>query len=432
MGITGVLIAIALIIFLAYRGWGMIPASMVASLVVILSSGGDIWESFSVNYVDGLKYFAGTYFLIFILGSLFGQVMGDSGSAKAISYKVIEAFGSKKAILITIIATALLTYGGVNLFIVVFTVYPISKILFDDAGLPKRLLAACIACGGATFTMTALPASPSIQNIIPTQVLGTDPTAAPVLGIIAGVMLFGSSYWYLSREGERALASLNEVETGAGRESNVELDFTGLPDWRIALLPMLLVVSFIIIFKSAFPPLMTVCIGLMLGIISAYALNWNKFESHIKTLNIGAGNSVMALINTSCVVAFGFVVRGVPAFGNFMQFAFGLDFPPLISSAVAVNIIAGIVGSASGGLTIFMQTMGQSYLDMGIHPEVLHRLSALASGGLDSLPHSGAIITLFSVMGLTHKEAYRDIGVVTVLLPIVVTAVSIGLAVVMY
>lgn len=434
LGIIGILIAIALLIFLAYRGWNLIVASLICSLVVVLSSYGDIPNAFAVNYAEGFKYFAGTYFIIFVLGALFGQVMGDSGSATAISRKLLDVFGPSRAILVTVLATCVLTYGGVSVFIVIFTVYPLALVLFKTANLPKRLIAGSVAIGAGTFTMTALPGSPAIQNLIPTQVLGTTATAAPLLGIIASALMLLGGLWYLQSQGKKAVAN-NEVFVPGPRDNMEQLSLEkneSLPHWFLALLPILVVIGLIIGLRGRLEALFSVMIALSVGIILTYALNWKRFANPIKTMNDGCMNSMGALINTSAIVAFGFVVQNVPAFQSLVQFALGLDFNPLISAAVGVNIVAGITGSASGGLTIFMQTMGPALLEQGANPDVLHRIASIASGGLDSLPHSGAVITMLTFMGLSHKEAYKEIGVVTVIVPLITLAIIVTLGILFF
>ena len=435
IGVIGVLVAIVLVIFLAYKGWGIIPASLICSIIVAVTNGVDVGESLSVNYAAGFTYFAGTYFLIFVFGSIFGAAMSDSGSASSISRKLIDVFGSSRAILVVILATAVLTYGGVNLFIVIFTVYPIALILFQAENLPKRLIVATIALGAGTFTMTATPGSPAIQNLIPAEVLGTTPTAAPLLGIIATILIFGLGYWYILVQAKKAR------ETGEtfipGPRDNMEklalTDPTKVPNWFAAFLPLVVVIGLILGLKNTFDPMSTVGIALATGIIITFALHWKRFEKPLKALNEGSSNSVMPLINTSAIVGFGFVVQNVPAFQRFVEFALdlGTRFNPLVSAAVAVNIVAGITGSASGGLTIFMKTLGAEYISMGVDPEVLHRVASIASGGLDSLPHSGAVITLLMVMGVTHKEGYKDLGVVTLAIPLLVLAVIVALGIVL-
>jgi H+/gluconate symporter-like permease len=424
IGVIGVLIAIALVIYMAYKGWGIVPASLICSVLVVVTNGGNIGAALANNYAAGFTYFAGSFFLIFVLGSLFGKVMGDSGSASSFSYKLIDVFGPTKAVLIVILSTAVLTYGGVNLFIVIFTVYPIALILFKAADLPKRLIVASIALGAGTFTMTAIPGSPAIQNLIPSQVLGTPPTAAPLIGIVATVLIFLLGYLYIMGQAKKAKEKGENFVPGP-RDNMDKLTLSAdadLPHWALAVLPMVAVIGLIFGLKNVVDPMSTVAIGLVTGILLAYIFNWKRLENPLGTLNEGSVNSIMPLINTAAIVGFGFVVQNVVAFQSFVQFALGLSerFNPLVSAAIAVNIIAGITGSASGGLTIFMKTLGPQFIEMGVNAEVLHRISSIASGGLDSLPHSGAVITLLMVMGMTHKEGYKDLGVVTLVVPIIV------------
>ena len=238
VGVIGVLASIALLIYLAFRGWGIIPASLVCSFVVVLTNGAEIWSSLSGSYAEGFKYFIGAFFLIFFFGSLFGKAMGDSGCANSISYALLRAFGAKRALLVIILSTAVLTYGGVNVFVVVFTIYPIAAVLFKEADLPKRLIVGALALGAGTFSMTALPGTPAIQNLIPAQVIGTTPTAAPVLGIVASLIMFTLGFWYLSWQSGVAVrrdehfvpGPTDDVKTMALDDPNL------LPDWRLAFL----------------------------------------------------------------------------------------------------------------------------------------------------------------------------------------------------
>ncbi|UMZ74227.1 GntP family permease [Natranaerofaba carboxydovora] len=428
LGVLGVIVALALIIFLAYKGVSIIAVSLFGSIVVILSNQVGIWVGLSEYYIDGFSDFAGTYLILFVFGSLFGKVMGDSGCASSISYKLLDKFGEEKSILVLILATVVLTYGGVNLFIVVFAAYPIAVVLFRNANLPKRLLVACIGLGGATITMTAFPGTPAIQNIIPSQVLGTPPTAAPIFGLVTGLVILVLGYMYIMRQARLAKEHGDGFVPGP-RDNAQELseeEKAKLPDWKLALLPMVIVIVLLIVLASVIelPAIFAVNIALLTGTIVTYLLNWIRIERPLETLNVGMQNSIMALINTSCIVGFGSVVQNVDAFQSFVNFAFNLPFPPLISVVFAVNIIAGITGSASGGLTIFMETMGTEYVNMGLDPEILHRVSSLSSGGLDSLPHSGAVITVLTVIGVTHKEAYKDLGMVTAAIPVAVTIIG--------
>ena len=428
-GVIGVLVSIALLIYLAFKGWSIIPASLLCSLVVIGTNSAEIWPSISGSYADGFKYFIGAFFLIFFFGALFGKAMGDSGSANAVSYKLLSVFGAKRALLVIILATATLTYGGVSVFVVIFTIYPIAAVLFKEADLPKRLIVGAIALGAGTFSMTALPGTPAIQNLIPAQVMGTSPTAAPVLGVAASIIMFSLGFWYLTWQSK--VARNNDEHFIPGPSDDVEkmslVDPGLLPDWRLAFLPLVCVIGIIVTLKML-DPLYAVTMALAAGTLLTNILFWKRIENPLKTLNDGISQSVMALLNTAAVVGFGFVVKGVASFESFVNFAVSLPFPPLVSAACAVNIMAGITGSASGGLTIFMKTMAPYYMELGIASDVLHRICSVASGGLDSLPHSGAVITMLMVMGVTHKEGYKDLGVVTVVFPVVATIVIVLLA----
>jgi H+/gluconate symporter-like permease len=430
LGVIGVLIALALVMYLAYKGWGIIPASLICSIIVLITNGGGLWNGLATNYGDGFKYFAGTYFLLFILGSLFGKVMGDTGSASSISYKLIDWLGTKRVILIMLLATVVLTYGGVSLFVVIFTVYPIGMVLFKQANVPKRILCAAVVAGAGTFTMTALPGTPQIQNIIPAQILGTTPMAAPVLGIIASLVMFFLCLFYLNREARLAAENNESYEfgvTGTGLEL-AAADRADLPDWRIALLPIVLVIGLIVVLKGKMDPLASVAVAMSIATLVCYLSNMKKITNPVKVLTEGISIGIMPLINTSAIVGFGFVVQKVPAFQSFVNFALGLSFDPIISAVFATNIVAGVTGSSSGGLSIFLKTMGPEYLNLGVNPEVLHRISAIASGGLDTLPHCGGIITVLMVMGLTHKQAYKGIFITSVLIPIVAVIVCVILA----
>jgi H+/gluconate symporter-like permease len=139
-----------------------------------------------------------------------------------------------------------------------------------------------------------------------------------------------------------------------------------------------------------------------------------------------------AIINTSAAVGFGAVVRAVPGFQSLTDLVMGIKGSPLISEAVAVNLLAGATGSASGGMGIALAALGEKYyqlaLETGISPEAFHRVASLASGGLDTLPHNGAVLTLLAITGLTHKDSYIDIAVTSLVLPILSSIPAIILA----
>jgi H+/gluconate symporter-like permease len=437
LGIIGLFIAIATVIYLSYKGWGMIPASIIASLIVIITSGVDIWNAFSVNYATAMKNFAGAYILMFFLGSLFGGVMGESGAAKSISYKLMKVLGKNKAMLIVVLSSAILSYGGVSVFIIVFTAYPIAVVLFREANIPKKIIPGAVLLGAGTFTMTTLPGTPTIQNIIPTKYFGTTTTAAPVMGIIVSIFMLAAGLIYLRWEEKRSAAKGEGFLPGSNdkllsvEDSETVLEASAaeqLPSWMLSAVPMVAVVGLIFALKGRVDSVFSVIIALTIGIVLCFAFFWKRIGNPLKTINVGATNSMGSLLNTAAIVGFGGVVQHVPAFKTFVDFALGLPFNPLVSAGIAVNIVAGITGSSSGGLTIFMDALAKQYLSTGINPEVLHRVTAIAAGGLDSLPHSGAVVTTMLAMGLTHKDSYKYIGVLCSVIPILGLILAIILA----
>ena len=145
-------------------------------------------------------------------------------------------------------------------------------------------------------------------------------------------------------------------------------------------------------------------------------------------MGAGAQDAIMPLVNTAAVIGFGGVVTHTAGFESFTRLMLDSSLPPLLSMFTSVSLVSAITGSASGGLQIFMQTMAPAYLEMGIEPGALHRIATMASGGFDSLPHCGAVVAMLTITGLTHRQAYRDVGIITVVIPVLATLVVMGLA----
>lgn len=450
----GLVASVALLIYLALRGVNIILASLICSLLVVLSNQLSFADSFTVYYPLGKLgafTFAGKFFLLFASGAMFGRVMGESGAASAIALRLSRWLGPQRALWITVLACALLTYGGVVVFVVIFTMYPLGLKLLQEANLPKRLFCAAIALGSGTFTLTALPGTPSIHNVIPSLALGTDLYAGALYGLVGGAIMFTLGMWYLERQ--RVLAQRNgESFEPNARDIQIQQGSDGdSSSWLKAMIPMLVVLGLIV------SPRLCLSIGSesLLEGSSGFA-QWLQFASKqavlwpsislaigsivtllvfssarprsLELLGAGVEDSIMPLINTAAVIGFGGVVTATIGFNQFSELMTNSSMPPLISMFVSISLMSGIVGSASGGLQIFMETMAPHFLAMGFDTGTLHRLAAMASGGLDSLPHSGAVVAMLTITGLNHKQAYKDIAVITVIIPIVGTLCAIALA----
>ncbi|QOW25590.1 GntP family permease [Lysobacter sp. H23M47] len=444
-----VLGALAFLMFVAYRGYSVILFAPVAALgAVLLSDPSLVAPMFTGLFMDKMVGFLKLYFPVFLLGAIFGKVIELSGFSKAIVAATIKLFGASRAMLSIVMVCALLTYGGVSLFVVVFAVYPFAAELFRQSDIPKRLIPGTIALGAFTFTMDALPGTPQIQNIIPTPFFGTDTWAAPWLGTIGGVfiLIVGMSYLEWRR---RVALKAGEGYGDPAKLLNEPAEFTGgkLANPMLAILPLILVGVSNKLFTNWIPryygeshsfdpavigtnapvvqqissvvAIWAVEGALLVGILSVIAFAWKPV---ITSFAVGTKDAIagalLAAMNTASEYGFGAVIAALPGF-LIVANALGAIPNPLVNEAITVTALAGITGSASGGMSIALAAMSETFIAnanaAGIPMEVLHRVASMASGGMDTLPHNGAVITLLAVTGLTHRQAYKDIFAITII-----------------
>jgi H+/gluconate symporter-like permease len=441
LAIFGICLSLALLMFLAYRGINVLLLAPIMAMVAVLFSGGTtplLLGTYTQVFMVELGKYLGKFFPLFMLGALFGKVMDDSGSARVIAHQIAAWAGKKQAILAIVLACGVLTYGGVSLFVVAFAVYPIAKSLFREQDIPKRLIPGAIALGSFTFTMTALPGTPAIQNAIPTAYFHTTPFAAPGLGTIGGVIMFVGGVWWLNRRANRARAAgegYGQHDDRGGAAGTVE---ASAPGFVVALIPILLVIGLNFVFTSWVIPAMDtgflsqakyggIKVGAVAGIWSitlavacatlfAFIANRSRLAKAVDTINKGTLGSMLPMLNTASEVGYGGVIASLAAFGVVRDGITSLTSDPVISVAITVNVLAAITGSASGGLSIAMASLGDYYLGLAqaahVSPEIMHRIASMSAGGFDCMPHNGAVITLLGICGLTHRESFLDIFVV--------------------
>lgn len=429
IGVIGVVISLILLIYLAYKGWSVILIAPVLALIAsvfVIFEGGEfhLLATYTETFMPNVGAYVKSYFPIFLLGAVFGKVMDLSGSAKSIAEFIVEKLGHGKELWAVVLACAVITYGGVSLFVAAFAIYPIGAALFRESDLPKRLLPPAIALGAFTFTMTAIPGTPQIQNTIPMAYFGTDAFAAPILGIVAAlIMLLGGMFWLSSR-----LKKAKAAGEGYGDHPNENLtniDVSKLPPFITSIIPIVMVIVVNLVCSKWILPSMdssyleseygttysavggtwSLVIGLVVGIILVVIFNYNRFEKGIvESLKEGANSSLLAILNTASEVGYGNVIKTLPAYALIATGMLSISANPLIGEAISSSVMAGVTGSASGGLSIALATFADSFKaaadDAGISYEVLHRVAAVACGGLDTLPHNGAVITLLMATGL--------------------------------
>lgn len=439
MDVLIALLALGLLMLAAYRGYSVILfAPLVALGAVLLTQPAAVAPVFSDIFMDKLVGFVKLYFPVFLLGAVFGKLIEFSGFSRSIVSAVTRLMGQNKAMPVIILVCALLTYGGVSLFVVVFAVYPFAAEMFRQSQIPKRLMPATIALGAFTFTMDALPGSPQIQNIIPTTFYGTTSWAAPWLGVLGSAFVAIGGWLYLEamrrkaqRKGEGYGSELvNEPETPAD---------LNLPHPMIALLPLIIVGVANLLFTWLIPQaygshflidlpglkapmesdvkkmvaIWAVMAALLCGIITIFLFAGRSLKGKLADgSKVAVGGAMLAALNTASEYGFGGVIAALP---GFVQVADTLKaIPnPLLNQAITINILSGITGSSSGGMSIALAAMADRFVESahaaGIPLEVMHRVASMAAGGMDTLPHNGAIITLLAVTGLTHRQAYKPI-----------------------
>jgi H+/gluconate symporter-like permease len=480
MGLAGILVALVLLMWHAYRGWSVLLLAPIVALIAAAFSQEPLLANWTQTFMGSAAEFVAQFFPIFLLGALFGKLMEDSGSVAAIANFMTEKLGPRRSVLAVVLAGMAVTYGGVSLFVAYFVLAPMAEALFRAAGIPRRLMPGAIFLGTSTFTMSALPGTPSINNAIPMPFFGTTPFAAPGLGIIASAIMLGIGLWWLGR----AEASARRQGEGYGRQPAATLDAADDPIVRersttahefdpaelrhghvseetppiwLAALPLVVVVAvnlamslFVlprldvsVLAEDRFGPttlsavggVWAVVVALASAIVTLIVVELRYLRDLRASMDAGANASVLPAVSVASLVGFGAVVAGLPVFAEVRAWVLSIEGGPLVSLAVATNVLASLTGSASGGLTIALDALGETYMrlaaEASISPDLLHRVAVIGSGTLDSLPHNGAVVTLLSVCGATHRESYLDIVMVSIVSGLVALTAVVGLGTVL-
>jgi len=471
LGLLGILLSLALLMWLAFRGWSVLLVAPAAALLTAAMSGEPLLAHWTQTFMGSTSRFVAQWFPLFLLGGLFGKLMDDSGSIPSIARFLTRQLGTRRAMLSVVIASAVVTYGGVSVFVAFFVLVPMAQEMFRAADIPRRLMPATICLGAFTFTMSALPGSPSINNAIPMPYFGTTPYAAPGLGIIASIITMAFGMWWLGRaeaaarragEGYGGVADvvpavdekMREHATAVGDFDPAELSHgersDSEPPFTLAILPIVVVMALNFLMSLVILPrldfsflaqevwggttigavagIWSVAVALAVGTLTVVAVNHRRLPALRESMDAGANSSVLPVLTVGSLVGFGAVVAAMPAFAVVRDAVLSIKGGPLVSLTAAMNLLAGLTGSASGGMAIALDALGANYLRLalehGIDPALMHRVATISAGTLDALPHNGTVLTVLQVSGLTHRESYFDM-VMTVVVSVCISLVGI-------
>ncbi|WP_375309754.1 GntP family permease [Bradyrhizobium sp. A5] len=465
MGLVGILLGLGLLMWLAYRGWSVLMVAPAAAILAAAISGEPLLAHWTQTFMGGAGRFVTQWFPMFLLGGLFGKLMDDSGSITSIARFLTERLGTRRTMLSVVLASAVVTYGGVSVFVAFFVLVPMAREMFQAANLPRRLMPAAIGLGAFTFTMSAMPGTPSVNNAIPMPYFGTTTFAAPGLGIIASIIIMVLGMWWLRRaeaaarkvgEGYHdglATSPVNETirvqASAAGDFDPAEFQHgqhsASVPPFTLAVLPLGVVIGMNFLMSLVILPRLdfsfltekmwggttigavagvwSVVIALAAATLTVILLNYKRLPALRESLDAGAISSVLPILTIASLVGFGAVVAALPAFADVRDALLSVGGGPLVSLTIAVNVLAGLTGTASGGMAIVLNILGDTYVRLaaehGIDPALMHRVTTIGAGTLDALPHNGTVLLLFQISGLTHGESYLDM-VMTVIVTCII------------
>ena len=425
LGVIGLIVAIIFLMVFAYKGLGALPLAMAGALIAIIFNGMPIYTTFVESFVPGYASAFTSYMLLFVASAFYAKLMDVSGCATSIGNKFVEWFGLGHVVILGIVIVGILTYGGVSLFVVIYATAPILFTMLKRANLPRHLSVICFSAGSSTFSMTCLPGSPQLSNVVACEYLGTNLNSAPVMGIICGIAMFAMCSVYAewatkkARERGEVWSYPDNVDP-----KNYEVDPSQLPAaWKGFATIIAVLLTIIIGSKMGQNGTFIAIVGMILGSVLTVVLNIDRFKetNWIKLFTAGMTGGVTAIGGIAAIIAFGGVIKATPAYQTIIDWLLSLNMNPLLLAVIVTMVICGIAGGSSSGQRIMYETMAPTFIASGANLPVLHRLVAIASGSLDTLPHSSGLFLVYDLLGLTHKNAYTHSFATSVVVPLIVT-----------
>ena len=423
--IIGVLLSLVVLIILVYKKVDLIPASMISIVILVATNQLSYMDIMMNNYAVSLGNFIANYFMIFVTNALFGKIMEETLLAAELSKLIGKYFGDKNAVYGAMLATAFLAYGGISVFVIVFTVYPIFLVTFQKADLPRRYIPAAIMGSSSTFALAMIPGNAQINNIIPTEYIDTTATSGFLIGIITTIVSVILLVAYFEHEFSKARKNREHFEMDESISHRID-NFnkeSGINPW-FSMLPLILVLILINYFGYS------LSISVLAGAALALGIGWKNMPDKLYSINESFQMVSPAMVTTAVSVGFGGAVLASPGAQIILEKIVSLPFNSTISLSIASAFAGMLTGSGGGGVDVAMDLFSQEYLTLGVNSEVMHRVVAIATAGFSCLPHNGMILTIIETSGYSVKESYKYILVTNVLISIItlILANIIGLA----
>ncbi len=425
IGLAGIIAALVFLTVAVYKGWSILYSSVISAIIIALTNGMDLYEALTVNYVSSFTSYAANYFILFCEGAMLGKLYDSSGAAWKIGKTVVDKCGTKFALVGYIAVAAILEYGGISTFVICFVLLPLAKPIFRETHTPWYMWPA-ITIVPIIGPELMTPGGLQSHNIIPTQVLGTDLMAAPVMGAVFTVAYFAICGVYFVWELKRAQKvawkrdSLPPVD-----ESDAAVNYESAPSMVAAVIPIL--AGVLLINFAKLQPIYGLGVSVILCILLFYRnIPTGKM---VPTLNEGFANGVMPLIMVTAVVGIAQVVSSTDAFTVIRDSLLNFTSTSKVATAFSVvgitNIMALICGSASGAIAMTLEMFSDAWLAAGLDPEWIHRVVTTASGGFDTVPWNSFVVLILSMGKLTHKQAYMPVFWVSLVAPILIALLGV-------
>lgn len=406
LGLIGIVAGLAFLVAAIYKEYSLVIAAPVATMIVVLFNGLPFIDGMfgpQKSYMSGLAAFILGNFPVFLFGAILAKYMDKSGAALSIAQKLMALVGTSspyRALVSLFVIASVLTYGGVNVFVVIFILIPMAVPIFRQYDIAWPLVVIPIFGGGATYTMTMMPASPSLHNVVPSNALGTPLTAAPLVGILTSIAAIAFILIYMK------VALARSQARGEVFEATVDMGVTEAPDvdkpsFAVSILPIVTLLVMIMALSSV----NQIIIYALLVATVMSAVLFRHYLVQKDVINQVTAESLTSVMATGSTIAFGSFAVGVPAFASVFDSILAIPGNPYISLSVGTMVLAGITASSVGAEGIAVRSFAPTYVGMGLEPETIHRAIAI-SAGTSLFPHNGFLAVFNGLAKLTLKQSY--------------------------